>query len=120
MAEPGSTVTWAERMENLRDSAQLRVLAAPMPRAAMDQLLADGKAQALGNFEGSPVHYLGRWWRAGDLVWVALDETASAQLDLQAERYRAATSTSGDATFGILPRTNGGELSAASPAEGGE
>lgn len=32
-----------------------------------------------------------RWWRLNELGWVALEETASAQLDLHAERYRAAT-----------------------------
>ncbi|WP_246097534.1 hypothetical protein [Streptomyces botrytidirepellens] len=92
MAEPGNpTVTWAERMELLKDSAQQRVLNAPMPTAAMAQLLADGKADALGRFEGSPVRYMDRWWREDDPGWVALDEAASAQLDLHAERYRAAT-----------------------------
>ncbi|WP_256098636.1 hypothetical protein [Streptomyces agglomeratus] len=90
MAEPGNTVTWADRMELLRDSAQQRVLNAPMPTAAMEQLLADGTAHALGRFEGSPVHYLDRWWRASEPGWVALDEAASAQLALHAERYRAA------------------------------
>ncbi|MEW2259771.1 hypothetical protein [Streptomyces sp. NPDC047869] len=93
MAAPGSTttVTWAERMELLKDSAQQRVLNAPMPPAAMEQLIADRKADALGRFEGSPVRYLDRWWRLHELGWVALDETASAQLDVHAERYRAAT-----------------------------
>ncbi|MEU9761839.1 hypothetical protein AB0D98_19250 [Streptomyces sp. NPDC047987] len=92
MAEPGNTaVTWAERMELLKDSAQQRVLNAPMPPAAMEQLLADGKAEALGRFEGSPVRYMDRWWRVDDLGWVALDGAASARLDLHAERYRAAT-----------------------------
>lgn len=92
MAEPGNTaVTWAERMELLKDSAQQRVLNAPMPSAAMDQLLTDRKADALGGFEGSPVRYMGRWWRAEASGWVALDEAASAQIDLHAERYRAAT-----------------------------
>ncbi|WP_331732858.1 hypothetical protein OG613_48795 (plasmid) [Streptomyces sp. NBC_00015] len=92
MAEPGNTtVTWAERMELLKDSAQQRLLNAPMPTAAMEQLLAEKKAVALGRFEDSPVHYLDRWWRADELGWVALDEDASAQLDLHAERYRAAT-----------------------------
>lgn len=92
MAEPGNTtVTWAERMELLKDSAQQRVLSAPMPTAAMEQLLADGKANALGRFEGSPVRYMDRWWRVDEPGWMALDEAASAQLDLHAERYRAAT-----------------------------
>ncbi|MFI5864595.1 hypothetical protein [Streptomyces sp. NPDC051546] len=93
MAQPSTTttVTWAERMELLRDSAQERVLTAPMPSAAMEQLLADGKADALGRFEGSPVRYMDRWWRLNEVGWVALDENASAQLDLHAERYRAAT-----------------------------
>lgn len=92
MAEPGNTtVTWAERMELLKDTAQQRVLNAPMPTAAMEQLLADGKADTLGRFEGSPVHYMDRWWRVDELGWIALDEAASAQLDLHAERYRAAT-----------------------------
>lgn len=92
MAEPGNTtVTWAERMELLKDSAQQRVLNAPMPTAAMEQLIADGKADALGRFEGSPVRYMDRWWRVEELGWMALDEAASAQLDLHAERYRAAT-----------------------------
>jgi hypothetical protein len=98
MAETGNTtVTWADRMELLKDSAQQRVLNAPMPTAAMEQLLADGKADPLGRFEGSPVQYLGRWWRADELGWVALDETASAQLDLHAERYRAATAATAPA-----------------------
>lgn len=98
MAEPGNTtVTWAERMELLKDSAQQRVLNAPMPTAAMEQLLADGKAHALGQFEGSPVHYMDRWWRANELGWLALDEAASAQLDLHAERYRAATAATAPA-----------------------
>ncbi|MFD6329169.1 hypothetical protein ACFWGI_06270 [Streptomyces niveus] len=102
MAEPGSAaVTWAGRMELLKDSSQQRVLTAPMPTAAMEQLLADGKAHLLGRFEDSPVHYMGRWWRAGELGWVALDEASSAQLDLHAERYRAAaTATSAPGTPG--------------------
>jgi hypothetical protein len=92
MAEPGTATAaiWAERMELLKDSAQQRVLQAPMPPAAMEQLLADGKARALGRFEGSPVHYLNRWWRHSDEGWLALDEAASDQLDQHAERYRAA------------------------------
>ncbi|MFD7954254.1 hypothetical protein ACFV4X_12235 [Streptomyces ardesiacus] len=96
MAEPGNpTVTWAERMELLKDSAQQRVLNAPMPPAAMDQLIADEKAALLGRFEGSPVRYMDRWWRRNEEGWVALDEAASAQLDLHAERYRAATAAAG-------------------------
>lgn len=96
MAETGNTtVTWAERIELLKDSAQQRVLNAPMPTAAMEQLLADGKAEALGRFKGSPVRYMDRWWRADEPGWVALDEAASAQLDLHAKRYRAATATAG-------------------------
>ncbi|WP_440580927.1 hypothetical protein [Streptomyces sp. PT19] len=92
MAEPGYTTgTWAERMELLKDSAQQRVLSAPMPPAAMEQLLADGKADALGRFAGSPVRYMDRWWRIDEPGWVALDEAASARLDLHAERYRAAS-----------------------------
>ncbi|MFJ5951348.1 hypothetical protein [Streptomyces noursei] len=92
MAEPGNTaVTWAERMELLKDSAQQRVLNAPMPPAAMEQLIADERADALGRFEGSPVRYMDRWWRLNEEGWVALDEAASAELDLHAERYRAAT-----------------------------
>ncbi|MFF7953931.1 hypothetical protein [Streptomyces griseorubiginosus] len=96
MAEPGNTtVTWAERMELLKDSAQQRVLNSPMPTEAMAQLINDGKADALGRFEGSPVRYMDRWWRADEPGWVALDEAASAQLDLHAERYRAATAAVG-------------------------
>lgn len=92
MAEPSTpTVTWAERIELLKDSAHQRVLSAPMPTAAMEQLLADGKALALGRFEASPVHYLDRWWRPSEEGWLALDEESSTQLDLHAERYRAAT-----------------------------
>ncbi|MFF8618627.1 hypothetical protein [Streptomyces sp. NPDC015350] len=104
MAEPGNdTVTWAERMELLKDSAQQRVLNASMPAAAMEQLIADEKAVALGPFEGSPVYYMDRWWRLNKaLGWVALDEAASSQLDLHAERYRAAT-----AAAGAHPETDG-------------
>lgn len=99
MAEPGNTaVTWAERMELLRGSAQERVLKAPMPTSAMEQLLADGKAAALGGFEGSPVRYMDRWWRASEGEWEALDESASAQLDVHAERYRAAAAATTPAT----------------------
>ncbi|MFJ5819397.1 hypothetical protein ACIQGT_36725 [Streptomyces sp. NPDC093108] len=106
MAEPGNTaVTWAERMELLRDAAQQRVLTAPMPTAAMGQLLADGKANALGRFEDSPVHYMDRWWRPSELGWVALDEASSAQLDLHAERYRAAiAATSAQGTPAASPQ----------------
>lgn len=96
MAEPGTqAVTWAARMEHLRDSAQQRVLGAPMPIPAMDQLLADGKATALGHFEGSPVHYMNHWWRLTDTGWVALDEEATAELNRHAERYQAATAAVG-------------------------
>lgn len=92
MAEPGTpTASWAERMELLKDSAQQRVLSAPMPTTAMEQLLADKKALALGSFADSPVHYLGRWWRPSEEGWLALDEDASSQLALHAERYRTAT-----------------------------
>ncbi|MER6432078.1 hypothetical protein ABT272_30785 [Streptomyces sp900105245] len=100
MAEPGTpTATWAERMELLKDSAQQRVLHAPMPTAAMEQLIAEGKADALGRFEGSPVRYMDRWWRPDGLGWVALDEAASAELDLHAERYQAASA----ATASVRP-----------------
>ncbi|MFF8431041.1 hypothetical protein ACF07Y_39090 [Streptomyces sp. NPDC016566] len=102
MAEPSTpTVTWAARMELLKDSAQQRLLHALMPTAAMEQLIADGKAEALGQFEGSPVHYMNRWWRPDGLGWVALDEAASAELDLHAERYRAATAS----TASVRPPT---------------
>jgi hypothetical protein len=60
----------------------------------MEQLLADGKAHALGRFEDSPVHYMDRWWRVSELGWLALDEASSAQLDLHAKRYRAAIAAS--------------------------
>ncbi|MFB6984530.1 hypothetical protein [Streptomyces sp. NPDC056304] len=73
-----------------------------MPTPAMEQLLADGKADALGRFEGSPVRYMDRWWRANEGEWEALDESASAQLDLHAERYRAATA----ATAATAPATS--------------
>jgi hypothetical protein len=116
MAEPGSpTVTWAERMELLKDSAQQRVLNAPMPPAAMEQLISEEKADVLGRFEGSPVHYMGRWWRRNEEGWVALDEAASAQLDIHAERYRAAT-----AAAGAPPEPGGGlgEIASAQPEAG--
>ncbi|MEU9421002.1 hypothetical protein [Streptomyces sp. NPDC048272] len=94
MAQPNTEpAAWASRMELLRDSAQQRVLTAPMPHPAMEQLLADAKAVAMGPFEGSPVHYMNRWWRQTKQGWVALDEAATAQLDQQAERYRAATAS---------------------------
>ncbi|MFE7649901.1 hypothetical protein [Streptomyces phaeoluteigriseus] len=111
MAESGNpTVTWAERMELLKDSAQQRVVSAPMPAAAMEQLLAEGKSDALGEFEGSPVRYMDRWWRAGELGWAALDEAATADIDLHAERYRAATAAIGappdaDTAHADLPST---------------
>lgn len=96
MAEPGTQeVSWAERMESLKNSAQQRVLNAPMPASAMDRLLADGEATVLGNFENSPVQYMGRWWRQTGSQWAALDETASAELDRHAERYRAAAAAAG-------------------------
>ncbi|MFE2852698.1 hypothetical protein ACFXJO_16405 [Streptomyces lavendulae] len=80
-------------MHSLRDSAQQRVLTAPMPTPAMDQLLAEGKADAMGPFEGSPIRYMNRWWRQSEQGWVALDESATSQLDQQAERYQAAVAT---------------------------
>ncbi|MGW6145564.1 hypothetical protein [Streptomyces sp. NPDC055140] len=114
MAEPdNTTVTWAERMALLKDSAQQRVLNAPMPTAAMEQLLADGKADALGRFEGSPVRYIDRWWRASEPGWVALDESASAQLDLHAERYRAAVAATAP---GAAPSEADTELAEELPA----
>ncbi|MET9107628.1 hypothetical protein [Streptomyces zhihengii] len=68
MSELGSTTgTWAERLEFLKGSAEQRVLNAPMPPAAMEQLIADEKADPLGRFKGSPVHYMGRWWRLNEL-----------------------------------------------------
>lgn len=119
MAEPGTTaVTWAERMELLKDSAQQRVLTAPMPTAAMEQLLADGKAHPLGRFEDSPVHYMDRWWRANEQGWVALDESSSAQLDRHAERYRAATTTTSAQVTPGAPPEGGAEPSAARTEEG--
>ncbi|MFE4309165.1 hypothetical protein ACFRR6_24310 [Streptomyces sp. NPDC056891] len=94
MAEPSTEPSaWASRMHSLRDSAQQRVLTAPMPVPAMDQLLADGKAHAMGPFDGSPIRYMNRWWRQTEQGWVALDESATSQLDQQAERYQAATAT---------------------------
>ncbi|MET8102911.1 hypothetical protein ABZV29_41910 [Streptomyces sp. NPDC005236] len=92
MAEPGTTTdSWAKRLKILKDATQQRLLSTPMPTAAMEQLLSDGKAHVLGAFEDSPVHYMGRWWRADEPGWVALDEAASTQLDVHAERYRGAT-----------------------------
>ncbi|MFD6465397.1 hypothetical protein [Streptomyces goshikiensis] len=92
MAEPSTEPSaWAARMHSLRDSAQQRVLTAPMSVPAMDQLMADGKADAMGPFEGSPIRYMNRWWRQTEQGWVALDEAATSQLDQQAERYQAAT-----------------------------
>ncbi|MFH8257621.1 hypothetical protein [Streptomyces roseolus] len=83
-------------MELLKDSAQQRVLNAPMPPAAMEQLIADEKADVLGLFEGSPVRYMGRWWwRRSEEGWMALDEAASTRLDFHAERYWAATAAAG-------------------------
>ncbi|MCZ1012291.1 hypothetical protein [Streptomyces lydicus] len=97
MAESGNVAaTWAERMELLKDTAQDRVLNAPMPNAAMEQLISDGKALTLGRFDASPVHYLDRWWRPSEEGWMALGEDASAKLDLHAERYRAATAAVGN------------------------
>ncbi|MEU3640945.1 hypothetical protein AB0H23_32570 [Streptomyces albogriseolus] len=116
MAEPGSpTVTWAERMELLKDSAQQRVLNAPMPPAAMEQLISEEKAKVLGRFEGSPVRYMGRWWRRNEEGWVALDEAASAQLDIHAERYRAATAAAGAPPE---PGARLGEIASAQPEAG--
>lgn len=119
MAELSSTgVTWTERMELLRDSAQQRVLTAPMPTAAMEQLLADGKAHALGNFEDSPVHYMERWWRASEPGWMALDEASSAQLNLHAERYRAATAATSSQRTADAPSEGDAEPPAARTEEG--
>ncbi|MEU6070531.1 hypothetical protein ABZ864_40355 [Streptomyces sp. NPDC047082] len=96
MPEPGvQSATWTDRMELLRDSAQQRLLEAPMPADVMDRLLTDGKAAELGLFEGSPVRYMSRWWRKSESGWEALDEEATAELDQHAERYRAATASLG-------------------------
>ncbi|MGW2937857.1 hypothetical protein ACWDA7_39995 [Streptomyces sp. NPDC001156] len=84
------TLAWVERMECLRESTRERVLTAPMPTQSMDRLLGEGKAVRLGSFEGAPIHYLDRWWRESGDSWEALDERATAEIDSQAERYRAA------------------------------
>ncbi|WP_327411243.1 hypothetical protein OG458_41645 (plasmid) [Streptomyces sp. NBC_01281] len=117
MSEPGNAeVPWSERMTLLLDSTQQRVLTAPMPDVAMEQLLADGKARKLGPFKDSPVHYMNRWWRPCELVWVALDEDATTELDRHAERYRAAISaTAPDGPRGTPPPT-----AASSSPEAGE
>ncbi|MFF1678359.1 hypothetical protein ACFVYG_20260 [Streptomyces sp. NPDC058256] len=104
MAEPGTpTVTWTDRLAQLKDSAQERVLSAPMPTEAMEQLLTDGKAFVLGRFEDSPARYLDHWWRPSEEGWIALDEEASVKLDLHAERYRAATGVT--KVVGVIPAT---------------
>jgi len=122
MAEPGTqTAAWAERLELLKDTAHQRVLTAPMPTPAMDQLLTDGKATVLGTFGGSPVRYLDRWWRLSGAGWVALDEAGSAQLDLHAERYRAATSTTDTDTAELIaaaPPPRGADVPPALPGGG--
>lgn len=63
MAEPGNTtVTWAERMELLKDSAQQRLLNAPMPTAAMEQLLAEKR---LSRSDGSRTARCTTWTGGG-------------------------------------------------------
>ncbi|MET8676098.1 hypothetical protein ABZW18_00450 [Streptomyces sp. NPDC004647] len=93
MPEPAAyPEIWADRLTTLKDSAHQRVLAAPMPAAAMTQLLETGRATELGPFAQSPVRYLDRWWRETEGEgWVALDAEGSAQVDRHAERYWAAT-----------------------------
>lgn len=118
MAEPANpVVTWADRMELLKDSAQQRVLNTPMPDPAMEQLIADGKALALGRFDASPVHYMNRWWRPSDEGWMALDDDASAKLDLHAERYRAATAAAAGPTDGA-PASGPDQATPAPPGAG--
>ncbi|KNE83354.1 hypothetical protein AB0B04_19430 [Streptomyces xinghaiensis] len=123
MTEPGTpAVSWADRMALLKDSTQQRILTTPMPAAAMEQLLADGKATALGRFEASPVHYLDRWWRESDEGWLALDEEASKQLDFHAERYRAAVAagaTAANPAEEADPGTAGKALPSAADPETG-
>ncbi|MFD7552420.1 hypothetical protein [Streptomyces sp. NPDC059816] len=65
-------------------------MAAPMPDVAMKELIEQGKAHALADFTGAPVHYADRWWRSEEGQWYALDVAGSNLVDAQAERWRAA------------------------------
>ncbi|MFE7332553.1 hypothetical protein ACFU8W_48500 [Streptomyces sp. NPDC057565] len=125
MTDSGTeTVPWTVRMELLKESAQQRVFGTPMPDQVMDRLIAHGKAVPLGPFEGTPVHHLQRWWRHSERGWVALDEQATSQLDLHAERYRAATSATGtqssaadNAAPGTRPAENADHAASGTEAE---
>ncbi|WP_326581737.1 hypothetical protein OIE69_44015 (plasmid) [Actinacidiphila glaucinigra] len=92
MAEDTSpTSQGTGRFESVRDSAQQRILEAPLPGDAMKRLIQEGRASRLGDFPGSPVRFMDRWWRWEDESgWAALDEAGSSEVDRQAERYRAA------------------------------
>ncbi|MFF3940399.1 hypothetical protein [Streptomyces phaeofaciens] len=62
------------------------------------------------------MHYMDRWWRPSEPGWEALDEAASAQLDLRAERYRAAlTAVPAQGADAVGPQEPAAEASHASP-----
>lgn len=76
--------------QRLQMAALQRIVAAPIPDAALQELVAKGKAKPLADFTWAPVRYADRWWRTDDGQWYALDEAGSALVDAQAERWRAA------------------------------
>jgi hypothetical protein len=75
-----------------------RIRSAPVNAEVMARLVDDGTAVLLGDFPGSPVRYVDRWWRIGEAGWEALDDAACEVLDDDAERWAMATAaTAADA-----------------------
>ncbi|MGX5185723.1 hypothetical protein ACWKT5_23595 [Streptomyces avermitilis] len=79
--------------QRLQAAALQRIVAAPIPDVAMQELIEKGKASVLADFTGAPIRYADRWWRTDDGQWYALDEAGSALVDSQADRWRAAHAT---------------------------
>lgn len=79
--------------QRLQEAALQRIVAAPIPDAALQELIATGKARALADFTGAPVRYVDRWWRSDEGQWYALDEAGSSLVDAHAERWSAAHAT---------------------------
>ncbi|MEU9127766.1 hypothetical protein AB0D08_06565 [Kitasatospora sp. NPDC048540] len=78
-----------------------RERSAPVAAAVMLERLAAGEAELLGDFQGAPVKYLDRWWRAGEGVWEPLDEAAGKALDDDAARWKLALAAEADAFGGV-------------------
>jgi hypothetical protein len=87
----------AASLEGLARASSERLIARVISQTEMREHLSQGAAEfAFGEFEGAPVRFSSRWWRVGAEGWEPLDDPASATLDADLERWKAACAAIGD------------------------